>query len=119
MEIHITARRFRARKELREYATTALKRLDKYYDGILRGDVILSYERSSSSVKNAEINLHVDGATLSAKEKSEEFTKSIELALAKLERQLGKYKTRQRMKNRKTLRRVKEDVTEDLSGDAE
>lgn|SRR5512142_4657 len=119
MTIHVTARRFRARKELRDYATQALKRMDKFYDGILRADVILSYERSSSSVKNAEINLHVEGATLSAKEKSEEFTKSIELALEKLERQVAKFKMRQRMKNRKTLRRVKEDVTEESPGDAE
>jgi putative sigma-54 modulation protein len=108
MEIHFTARKFKARDEVKTYASDAVMRLDKYYDGIVRADIILSFERTTQSVKTAEINLHVHGATLSATETSEEFNKSIELALVKLERQLAKYKTKLRMKNKKTLRRVKE-----------
>lgn len=110
MEIHFTARKFKARSEVQKYASDAVKRLDKYYDGIVRADIILSFERSTQSVKTAEINLHVYGTTLSATETSEEFNKSIELVIVKLERQLAKYKTKLRMKNKKTLRKVKEDV---------
>ena len=79
-------------------------------DGILRADIILSYERSSQSVKVVEMNLHVFGALLAAKEKSEDFHKSIDLAAGKIERQLAKYKTKIHLKNKKTLRRVKEEV---------
>ena len=100
------------RKEVRDDAVRSVRKLAKYYDGILRADVILSYERSSQSVKVVEINLHVYGALLAAKEKSEEFRKSIDLAIGKVERQLAKYKTKLRMKNKKTLRRVKEEVTD-------
>ena len=111
METHFTARKFRAHKEVKTGATAAVKRLDKYYDGIVRCDIILSYERAPNSVKVAEINLHVHGATLAAKESSEEFLKSVELAVDKLERQLAKYKTRLRLKHKKTLRAVKEGAT--------
>jgi putative sigma-54 modulation protein len=110
MEVHFTARKFRARRDLREYALSSVKKLDKYFDGILRADLILSYERSSQSVKVAEVNLHVYGTLLAAKEKSEDFRKSLDLALEKVERQLAKYKTKLRMKNKKTLRRVKEET---------
>lgn len=112
MELHFTARKFKARKELRQHASDAVKRLDKYYDGIVRADIILSFERPLQSVKTAEVNLHVHGAMLSATEASEDFHKSIERAIQKLERQLSKYKTKLRMKNKKTLRKVKEDVVE-------
>ncbi len=108
METHFTARRFRAHKDIKTEALDAVRRLDKFYDGIVRADVILSYERTSNSVKTAEINVHVQGAVLAAQEKSEDFMKSVELAVAKLERQLAKYKTRVRMKEKTTLRKVKE-----------
>ena len=110
MEVHFTARKFRPRKEIRTDAIASVRKLDKYYDGIMRADIILSYEHSSPTVKAVEINMHVYGMMLSAKEKSEEFGKSIDLAVAKIERQLTKYQTKLHMKNKKALRRVKEDV---------
>jgi len=120
MEVHFTARKFRAHKAVKEHAASAVKRLDKYFDGIDRADIILSFERTSNSLKSAEINLHVRGTMLSAKEKSEEFAKSIDLATEKLERQLAKYKTKTRMKHKKTLRRIKEEtVAPAESGDDE
>jgi putative sigma-54 modulation protein len=110
MDIHFTARRFKAHDAVKEHAINAVQRLDKYYDGIVRGDIILSYERSTNSLKMAEINLRVHGTVLTAKERSEEFLKSIDLAIEKLERQLAKYKTKVRTKNKVTLRRVKEQL---------
>jgi putative sigma-54 modulation protein len=108
METHFTARKFRAHKDVKAQALASVKRLDKFYDGIVRCDIILSFERTSNSVKTAEINLRVHGATLTATESSEEFMKSVELAVDKLERQLAKYKTRIRLKEKTTLRKVKE-----------
>ena len=110
MEVHFTARKFRARREVRDDAIGAVKKLGKYYDGILRADIILSYERSSQSVKVVELNLDVYGELLAAKEKSEDFHKSIDLAANKIERQLAKYKTKLHMKNKKAIRRVKEEA---------
>jgi len=119
MDTHFTARKFRARADLKAYAVEEVKKLDKFYDGIVRADVILSFEKKSQSVKKAEINLHVFGSMLTATESSEEFPKSIDLAIGKLERQLAKYKTRLRMKNKKTLRLVKEQVETTEAGEDE
>ena len=110
MDIHVTARKFKTHKEIRDHAIDSVKKLDKFYNGIVRANIILSYERSVKSIKSAEINLHVFGTVLVAKEQSDDFHKSIDLAIGKLERQLAKYKTKLRMKNKKTLRRVKEET---------
>jgi len=67
-------------------------------DGILSAEVILSYERVTKSVKMAEINLRVHGAVLTARGKSEDFIKSIDATVEKLEVQLAKYKTKKRSK---------------------
>lgn len=107
MDIHFTARRFKAHGDVRNYALEAVKKLDKYYDGIVRSDIILSFERSTNSVKTAEIIIRLGRTTLSAEEKSEDFVKSLDLAIAKLERQLEKYKTKIRKKDKQTLRDVK------------
>jgi putative sigma-54 modulation protein len=113
MQVQFTARKFKAHQTLREHATEAVSRLPKIYDGIVRGDVVLGFDRSSNSVKWAEVTLHVQGTVLTAKEQSDDFVKSIDQAVGKIERQLSKYKSRVRLKNKKALRRVKEDsVTE-------
>lgn len=115
MQIHITARKFKAHATLRAHATEAISRLPKYYDGIVRGDVVLGFEGTPNSVKWVEITLHVHGNVLSAREQSEDFVKSIELAIGKIERQLTRYKSRARVKDKRTLRKVKEDsVSEEL-----
>jgi len=119
MHIHFTARKFKAHNDVKEHAINSVKKLDKYYDGIVRTNIILSYERPTNSVKTAEINLHVHGTILTAKEHSEDFHKSIDLALDKLERQLAKYKTKVRLKNKKKLRRVKQEKIVALIEDEE
>ena len=107
MDVHFTARKFKAHDNVKDHALGAVKKLDKYYDGIVRSDIILSFERKTNSLKTAEVNLHVHGTMLSAKEKSDDFLKSIDLAIEKLERQLHKYKTKLRSKDKKTLRSLK------------
>lgn len=110
MDMHFTARRFKAHQDVRDHAISAIKKLDKYYDGVVRADIVLSYEHKPNSTKIAEIVLRVHGTLLTAKEKSDEFHKSIDLCIEKLERQLDRYKTKLRQKDKRTLRRVKESM---------
>jgi putative sigma-54 modulation protein len=107
MEIQFTARKFRAREELREHARDAVKKLGKFYDGIVSADIILSYERQTNSIKTAEINLHVHGAVLSAREGTDDYYKSVDAAAEKLGAQLARYKDRLRAKDKVTVRRMK------------
>jgi len=110
MQIHFTARHFRAREDIKEFARDAVGKLGRLYDGIVSADVILSYERTLNSVKTAEINLHVYGTTLTGKGKSAEYAKSIDMAIQKLEVQLEKYKAKMRSKDKTKVRRLKEKV---------
>ncbi|MDZ7289942.1 MAG: ribosome-associated translation inhibitor RaiA [candidate division KSB1 bacterium] len=89
MNITITARHFKAPEPLKDFTRKEVARLKKYYDGIIEGEVILSWEKLTQI---AEIKLKVYGQMLTAKEKSEDIHKSITLAVDKLERQLKRYK---------------------------
>jgi putative sigma-54 modulation protein len=108
MNVKFTARRFRAHPDIKEHALETVKKLDRFYDGIVSADVILSFERVTKSVKTAEINLHVYGSVLSAKEKSEDFIKSIDATGEKLATQLRKYKTKLRAKDKVKVRAIHE-----------
>ncbi len=119
MDIHFTARKFKPHEAIRDHALGAIKKLDNYYDGIVRCDIILSFEGKDPSLKAVEINVHVLGTILIAKEKSDEFLKSIDTAVEKIQRQLDKYKSKQRRKNKKTLRNIKEKTTVEEAGDDE
>ena len=96
MNLQFTARHFKAHDGLKEYALAQVSTLKKYYDGIVNGNVILRFEKSKESVKIVEINLAVHGTNLVAIERSDDFYKSIDSAVIKLERQLQKYKDKRR-----------------------
>jgi len=89
MRITITARHFKAPESLKAFVRNEVSRLEKYYDGALSSEVILSWEKLNQI---AEITLKVSRQNLAAVEKSEEMRKSITLAVDKLERQLKKLK---------------------------
>lgn len=105
MNVQVTARRFKAHDSLKEYANKEVKRLEKFNSDILRADVILSYQRAHDSIKTAEIVLHLNGHNLLARESTEDFKKSIDLAVNKLERQLIKLKTKTIEKKRAVKRK--------------
>jgi putative sigma-54 modulation protein len=96
MNVQFTARHFKAHDGLKNYAFAQVSTLKKYYDGIINGNIILQFEKLKDSVKIAEINLAVYGTHLVAIEKSDDFYKAIDSAVAKLERQLSKYKAKHR-----------------------
>ena len=106
MNVNFTARHFRPRQALKQHALDEVRKLGKFYDGIVSADIILSYERAINSVKVAEINLQVYGRTLSATEKSEEYSKSIDAAVEKLTTRLNKYKSKLRAKDKTRVRAI-------------
>jgi putative sigma-54 modulation protein len=107
MRTTVTSRRFKAHESLVAYAQEAVERLLRYYDGILKSEVILQYEKARNSVKVAEIHLSVYSAVLTAKHRSDDFHKSIDGAVEKIEIQLKKFKDKLHRKDRKQVRRVR------------
>ncbi len=110
MEIHITARHFKAHETLREYATNAVERLERYYDGIIRAEIIFSYERSHNSLKDVEVLLTVYGAVLKAYDQADDYIKALDNTMEKVERQLKRYKSKLHRKEKVEVRRVQEKV---------
>ena len=104
MTIQITSRHFKAHPSVHEYAEQAVTGLTKYYDNIVRADVILSFEKSNKSIKFAEVNVGVQGAAFSGKGKSDDFHKSIDAACSKLLVQLKKHKDKLHAKTRTRVR---------------
>lgn len=100
MNISITARRFKAHETLKDFIRDELSSLNKYSEDILNVEVILSYVNSKESIKTAEINLAIPGYTITAKEDSDDFKKSVSAASEKISRQLKKVKTKRTVRVR-------------------
>ncbi len=110
MNVTFTARHFRPHADVKQHALDTVKKLGKFYDGIVTANVVLSYERATNSIKTAEINVHVYGTVLTAKEKSEDYRKSIDKAAEKLKQQLEKYNAKLRAKDKTRVRAIQEKV---------
>ncbi len=89
MRITFTARHFKPSENLKEHAENEVRRLKKYYDGILDAEVILDYIKQEQV---AEIIIKVYGNKIPVVVKSEDMYKSITLAVDTLERNILKYK---------------------------
>ncbi|MFZ1978732.1 MAG: ribosome-associated translation inhibitor RaiA [Bacteroidota bacterium] len=108
MQIKVTARHFKAPDSLIEYAEEMLEKLNHFYNGIVKADIILTYEKKHKDGKIAEITISVYGTVLTAIGKSDEYTKSIDGAVEKALAQLKKYKDKLHAKDRKIVRKVRE-----------
>ncbi|MEI7812293.1 MAG: ribosome-associated translation inhibitor RaiA [Ignavibacteria bacterium] len=115
MNIQITSRKFKAKEPLKNFIHAELNSLAKLNSDIQGADVILSFENVVEETKIAEIILQIPGKTCTAKEASEDFGKSIALAVQKIEKQLIKIKSR-KVDNKRTdkvLEKVEEESTEE------
>jgi putative sigma-54 modulation protein len=89
MRITITARKFKLQESLKNFTQREVMRLEKYYNGIMDTEVILSWEKF---YRMAEIKMHVFGTMLTTQERADDMRKAIKLSIEKMERQLVKYK---------------------------
>lgn len=108
MSITVTSRHFKAKPSLVSYAENAVAQLHRYYDGIVKGNVVLKFERIHNSLKVAEITIAVYNATLTSRHESDDFNKSIDGAVDKMIAQLRKYKEKLRHRDRSEVRRIRE-----------
>jgi putative sigma-54 modulation protein len=99
MNLRITARRFKLPDDMKQYVEQKASKLDRYYDGIIKIDVILGWEKLT---RFAELKIDVNSKQIVIKEISEDMRKSIDLALERAERQLKKYKSK--------IRKIEKDI---------
>ncbi len=97
MQITITARHFSATEKLKTYSEKEVSALKKLNPSIQ--DCKIVYEYDAHQNKTAEVHVHVPGDVFHAKETSEDFYKSLDLTIHKLERQILKHKDKQKKKH--------------------
>ncbi len=108
MNTKVTSRHFKAHETLNEYAEQAVEGLSRYYDGILKAEVVLSFEKVRNSMKKAEVTVKVYNAVLMGLAEADQFEKAIDAAVAKVQVQLKKYKERMHAHDRSKVRKVRE-----------
>ena len=89
MKVEITTRHYDPTDRVKEYAKAEVGRIEKLFDRINTAHIILE---KSKKGEHAEITLVVLGKHLVASEASDDMLKSIDLAVAKIERQIQKLK---------------------------
>jgi ribosomal subunit interface protein len=94
MNISITARKFKALDTLKEFINAEVQSLEKFYDEIMKAEVVLSFQHNQNSIKVAEVLLTVPGQVLKATDETDDFKKSVSSCVEKLGRQLDKLKTK-------------------------
>lgn len=104
MSIEVSFRHLDPSDSLREYASEKLGHIvDKYLKGEAEAHAILRVEKFWHIAK---LTLTVRGFTIQGEEKTEDMYSSIDIALAKLERQLRRYKHKLRQHKPHSVRTV-------------
>ncbi len=81
---------------MRQYAEDKLARLDRYFDQIIDASVVMGYDNSENAANPAkvEVQLNVPGGIIRAEERALDTYAAVDLVMAKLERQLKRFKGR-------------------------
>jgi len=99
MNITIQSVRFTVSEHLNQFADQKVSKLEHFFDGIVKAEVILKLDKSESSEnKIAEIRLKLPGGELFSKKQTKTFEESVDLACDALRKQLLKWKEKVRTK---------------------
>lgn len=96
MILNFTGKNVEVTEALKDVTNKKLKRLDKYFQKDVVGNVVYSVERNWKII---EITINLPGTILRVEESSDDMYTSIDKAIDVLERQIRKYKTRLQKRN--------------------
>lgn len=99
IKVNITSRHFKAHETIQNYIKSEIESLNKYHVDILHADVVLSFEKAVNSVKQCEIIIKLRDKIITAKESNDDYIKSIDKAIDKIETQIVKYKGKNNKKS--------------------
>ena len=99
MDIRIQTIHFDASQQLEDFIQKKVSKLDKYHDGILSTEVTLKIVKpETANNKDASIKVAVSGQDFFAEKVSDSFEESISEIVEAIEKQLVKFKEKQRSK---------------------
>ncbi len=98
MQIVVTGKNIHLSQALKEYAEKKLSAIKKYFDHIIEVDVTLSVDevKDQTRSKVCEVTVWANGIVMRGKKASEDLYASIDMVADKIERQVKKYKDKQR-----------------------
>ena len=91
MQMSVTFRHMDATEALKDYAHEKLDRIRKYFPDPIKAHIVLSAERGYAHQADVVITLH-NGIVIAGEETTEDMYSSIDLVMAKIERQVRRYK---------------------------
>ncbi len=97
MDINIKTTHFDADQKLIDFVNNKVNKLDKYFDGIIRSEVLLNFDKSKKKFTNnkeAKIKIEIPGNDLFAEKGATTFEEAVDLTLDALEKQVKKYKSK-------------------------
>jgi len=100
MDVNIKTTNFDADTKLIEFVKTKVNKLDKYFDAIIRSEVVLNFNKSKKKFtdnKEAKIILEVPGNDLFAEKEAVSFEEAIDSVIDALEKQVKKHKGKLRL----------------------
>ena len=87
--IEVTARHFKAPKALRTFVEKEVRKLNRYYDGILDYHIVLTHEENQ---EKAEIVANSKGHRFKAQDSDVKMDRAVVLAVEKIKNQLFRHK---------------------------
>lgn len=95
MKIQMQSIRFDADRKLLDYIQKRIDKLDRIYERITDGEVIMRLEKNDQHMnKIIEFKINIPGEQLFVKEKSRTFEAATDKAVEALKRKLKKYKNK-------------------------
>ena len=91
MQLSVTFRHMEGSDALKDHARDKLEKIKKFFPDPISAHVVLSTERGYQHCADVNIQLH-NGLVIKGSETSEDMYSSIDLVMAKIERQVRRYK---------------------------
>jgi putative sigma-54 modulation protein len=91
MQLSVTFRHMEASEAVRQYAREKVERIKKYFPDPIFAHVVVGTERGYQHACDVHIQLH-NGLAIKGHETTEDMYSSIDLVMAKIERQVRRYK---------------------------
>lgn len=91
MQLSVTFRHMDSTEALKEYAREKIERVRKYFPDPIKAHVVLACDRGYNHIADVNIVLH-NGIVIAGRETTEDMYSSIDLVMAKIERQVRRYK---------------------------
>jgi putative sigma-54 modulation protein len=113
MNVTVTGRHMEMTDALKAYIQSGLEKVASHFDKAFDADVVLDVEKHRHI---AEVNVHANGVRIHSKEASNDMYASVDAAMAKLEKQIRKFKDRINRHQPRTAREARDYHHAILSG---